>query len=426
MGPRNGLRRLLRLALGTAVLVLVIGNAGIASAQDSTRKAMAMREKVYEKLSRAQEAAEAENWEKAFDYLDDVEKMKDLDPNEKAQLYTAYGYTYFAQENYAESIGAYERVLLQENLPEALRTSTLYTLGQLHFHLEHYEKAAGHLENWLTVAANPGPQPYVLLGQAYYQLGRPRDAVESIRQAVAAAEQRGQPVQENWYALLRVIYFELGEYENLLEVLEILVTRFPAKEYWVHLSSAYGEMGDTVRQLAAYEMAYAQGYLETGPEIVLLCQLLLQAEVPYRAGGLLDQALSAGVVEGTAANWRLLSQAWILAQEHSAAIEALTKAAELSDDGELNARIAQSYANLGDWEKSVEAAREALDKGVDNPQELQILQGMALFELGRFDEARTAFSAAQRLPKGRDTATRWLVYVESEKRRLVELGLQPE
>ena len=154
----------------TTILVLAIclqcGNAWAAP------KTKAMREIVYEKLSRAQEATEAEDWARAYDQLGRVERMKDLAPHEKAQLYTAYGYTYFSQEKYAESTASYEKVLEQEDLADAMRTSTLYTLGQLHFHLENFEKAVGYLDQWLEVADNPGPDPFILKGQALYQMGR--------------------------------------------------------------------------------------------------------------------------------------------------------------------------------------------------------------------------------------------------------------
>ena len=408
-------------ALLLCVLVGLWPGAGAAQ----TRKTVAMREKVYAKLSKAQEATEAQDWKAAFDNLADVERMKDLSPNEKAQLFTAYGYTYFAQEKYAESAASYEKVLEQEELPEAMRLSTIYTLGQLHFHLEHYQQAADYLQDWLKLASNPGPEPYILLGQAYYQLGKLEQAAGPVQQAIDIARERGARVQENWYALLRVIYFETKNYPRLLEVLEILVRDYPAKEYWLHLSSAYGEMGDTGRQLAAYDMAYQQGFLKRGNEIVLLAQLLLQAEVPYRAGTLLQQGLDDGTIEGTAANWRLLSQAWIMAQEHQKAIASLKKAAELSDDGELHARIAQSYANLGAWQESADAAQAALDRGVAKPGELHLMRGMAFFELGRYDEAKKAFGKAQNSEESRGVAVRWLAFVEREQDRLRQLGINP-
>ncbi len=426
---RGSLARIRAAAIALAALLALLaltGGAGLVTAQESSRKTMAMREKVYAKLSRAQTAVEAEDWDEAFDKLDDVAKMKDLAPHEKAQLYTAYGYAYFSRQMYPESVEAYRKVLQQEDLPEALAAGTRYTLAQLWFHLENYAEAAGQLETWLVAATNPGPEAHVMLGQAYYQLGRLDDAVVQVRRAIEIADARGQPIRENWYSLLRAFYHEQGDHPRLLEVLEALVTRFPRKEYWLHLASTYGEMGDQSRQLAAYEAAFAQGFLTSGSERLLLAQLLLQAEVPYRAGVILARGLDDGLIESDARNWRLLSQAWTMAREPRRAIEALEKAAALSDDGELHARIAQSHADLGEWEQAVAAARTALDRGVRNPHELRIMTGMALFELGRLDEATEAFAQARRSPGGRKTASQWIAYIEREKERLRELEISLE
>jgi len=392
-----------------------------ASAQAQTKT---LRQQVYERLTNAQEATEAGDYERAFDELEKLDRIKDLQPHELAQIHTAYGYLHFSRENYAEAAASYETVLAQPDLAEAMRTTTLFTLGQLLFHLERYDQALKHLDDWLAVAENPGPEPYILKGQALYQLDRLSEAAAPVMQAIAIAEQRDRTVQESWYGLLRVIYFETEDYENLLDVLEILVTRFPSREYWLHLAGAFGEMGDDRRQLAAFEMAHELGYLRGSTELVMLAQLYLQAEAPYRAGVLLQEGLDNGEVDGTAANWRLLSQAWILAQEHEQAIASLKTAAGLSDDGELDARIAQTYANMGDWEPSVAAAATALEKGVDGPQELHMLRGMGFFELGRFSEARDAFARAIGFEEGRETASRWLAYVEREEKRLRDLGLR--
>ena len=409
-------RRFIKPLFVTLLLLLLAGT--------SVAAGPTMRQKVYEKLSRAQEAVEAQDFEKAYDLLGDVENYKDLSPNEAAQLYNAFGYTYFNQERYADAAGAYEKVLQQEELAPVMRTGTLYTLGQLHFHLENYDKALQNLQEWLQVAENPGPEAYILIGQAHYQLGQVAEAAAPVRKAIEVAKERGREPLENWYALLRVIYFETKDYEKLLDVLETLVTNWPAKEYWLHLSSAYGEMGDSGKQLAAYEMAYEQGYLQRSAELVLLAQLLLQADVPYRAGVILQEGLDSGQIESTAANWRLLSQAWILAQEHEDAIASLQKAAQMTDDGELFARIAQSHANLGQWEKAAEVAAVAIAKGVDDPQDLHMLRGMAFYELSRFEEAKQAFGQAAKADATRNTATKWLAYVEREEERLQELGVQ--
>ncbi|PID79699.1 hypothetical protein CSB20_09315 [bacterium DOLZORAL124_64_63] len=410
-------RRFAHILIVAVLMLMLMLTTGTALAGGPT-----IRQKVYEKLSRAQEAVEAQEYDKANRLLEDVAKYKDLSPNETAQLYNAFGYTYFNQERYADAAQAYEKVLQQEDLAPVMRTGTLYTLGQLHFHLENYDKALSFLQDWLAVAENPSPEAYILVGQAHYQLGQLAEAAAPVHKAIAVARERGREPQENWYALLRVIYFDTKEYDKLLDVLETLVTHWPAKEYWLHLSGAYGEMGDTDKQLAAYEMAHQQGYLQRSSELVLLAQLLLQAEVPYRAGVILQEGLDSGAIDSTATNWRLLSQAWILAQEHEAAIASLRKAAQMGDDSELYARIAQSHANLGQWEQAAEVAATAIAKGVDDSQNMHMLRGMAFYELNRFDQAKLAFAEAAKADATRNTATKWLSYVEREEARLKDLG----
>ncbi len=410
--------------MGTTIRILAaVGLALLLAGADVRAQGTpAVRERVYRQLAEAQAAVEAEDWDKAFDRLGDVEKIRDLEPYERAQLWTAYGYAHYARGDYDESVAAYEKVLALPDLPAALTASTRYTLAQLSFQREDYAAAAMRLEQWLDAAENPGPEPWALLGQAYYQLGRVADAVAPVERAVAVAEERGRQPRETWYVLLRVFFHELGDRARLLETLEILVTRFPSEEYWLHLAAAYGEAGDETRRLAAYEAAFAQGYLDDGRQRLLLAQLRLQADLPWSAAELLSETLESGSLDDDPRHWRLLSQAWTAAHEHERAVTALQRAAALSDDGELDARLAQSHALLDAWDDAVAAARSALDKGVEDAHEMHLLIGMALYELGRGEEARAAFAEARRSEAGRAAAVRWLEHIEREDARRREMA----
>ena len=68
----------------------------------------------------------------------------------------------------------------------------------------------------------------------------------------------------------------------------------------------------------------------------------------------------------------------------------------------------------GDWDGVVDSCRRALDKGgLENPGEVWILQGVALAELRRFDEAIEAFESAKREGSEniRRNANAWIGYV---------------
>ena len=147
-----------------------------AYAQDSggseqkTRKTPAMTEKVYTKLTEAQELIEAKQINQGLAKLGELRAMKNLNEYELAQMWNYYAYTYFTMERYKDAIKAYENVLAQPNLPEALETSTMYTLAQLYFTIEDYRKAVQIIEKWFTLVPEPNETAYMLLGQGYYQL----------------------------------------------------------------------------------------------------------------------------------------------------------------------------------------------------------------------------------------------------------------
>jgi tetratricopeptide (TPR) repeat protein len=421
-----------------ALMLALLGNAALAQrgggdGEKETKETPAMREKVYTLLSEAQTLLEEENDSAgALQKLGQLQKMRDLNSYELAQMWTFYGYLYFNQENYEGAKRAYENVMAQDP-PDAMAVQTLYALGQLSFVTENYDDAVKYLRQWFERAENPGPEPYVLLCQGIYQQGtsregaaakeKYREAIEPCQTAVRLARERGKPVRENWWLLLRTFYYELGEFDNMLEVLEELLVAYPKKEYWLQLSGVYGELEQERNQLAAYEVAYRQGFLTRGSELITLSQLLMQAQVPYRGAKILEEGIEAGLVESDLKNNRLLAQAWMLAAEDERAIQPLTRAASQSSDGELDYRLAQTYFNLDRNEDAVEALERALEKGgLRREDSVQVLLGMSLYNLERYDDAKAAFRAARGDSRSRKLANQWISHVTQEQEREAQLA----
>jgi tetratricopeptide (TPR) repeat protein len=412
-----------RSAPGAAAIIAVL----LAAAAPAAAQSPTMRERVYEHLSRAQAAAEAGDFAKAQEHLQDVEKAKDLSPYETAQLHTAYGFLEYSRENHAEAVRHYEKALQQEGLPPAMIQLTLYTLAQLRFVVEDYAGAAKGLETWLASAESPGPEPHVLLAQAYYKLERWEDALGSLRNAVRIAESGGRPIQESWYLLMRVLHYELGDWKSVAQVLETLIARFPKREYWIQLAAAYGELEDSGNRLASYDAAYLQGLLDRDADLIVYAQLLVQAGAPYRGAVVLRKAMDDGLVERTERTLRLLSEMWSAAREEERAIETLTAVAELARDGEADARIAQLRLDRREPDLAAQAARRALEKGVEDRGPVRLVLGMAHFQQGRHEEAKAAFRQAMESAESRTAAAEWIAYIEREQERLrqLEASAQP-
>jgi tetratricopeptide (TPR) repeat protein len=398
--------------------------------EKQTRQVSGISEKTYRKFAEAQELMEADDYNGALKILDEVKAKKNLSSTEAIQLYSFYGVLYFSQERYKESITAFEAMLKQEDLEDRQRTETLYTLAQLHFTIEDYQRAVDIMNQWLSAVENPGPAPFILLASAYYQLERYNDMIEPIEKAMAIARERDKPVKEQWYLLLRVAYYELYDstkdkkhLTKVKDILEILVVNWPKKEYWTMLSGLYGELNDDRRQVAAYESAYDQGFLVKGTELVSLTQLLLQAEAAFKAARILEKGFADGIVEKDEGNLRLLSQAWQVAAEYDKAIPPLKQAASISNDGELDVRLANSYLNLGRYEECAASARSALDKGgLKSLAGAYELQGMCLFEQSDFEDSKSAFRQAAKDEKIVKRARNWINFIESEQARIAQLN----
>ncbi|NNC55526.1 MAG: tetratricopeptide repeat protein, partial [Pseudomonadales bacterium] len=331
------------LAFSLPVTVQTVGAQESEQPERKTRKTPAMREKIYKQLSEAQVAAEADNYQGASAILNKLAGDDSLNSYEKAQMYNFFAFIYYSQDRYGDAVRAYENVLAQPDLPEGLENGTIYSLAQLYFQSENYPKSIEYMERWFQVANNPGPDPYVIVAQAYYQLKEYRKALPNIENAMRIARQQGKTVKENWLLLQRLFYYELNDFTKSEQVLKELIRLYPKKVYYTQLSATYHELGDDKKQLAALELAYLQGMLTEGRELLNLSQLYLANGVPYKGATILQQAVDNNVVEIKESNLRLLSQSWFMAGEYEKAIPPLQRAAQISNDGDLYIRLAQSY-----------------------------------------------------------------------------------
>ncbi|MCZ6665773.1 MAG: tetratricopeptide repeat protein [Gammaproteobacteria bacterium] len=388
------------------------------TAPQKTKKTVAMSQPVYEGLQKAQELIEANQYADGLARLKKLRETSDLSVYETAQIWNLTGYAYYLQENYPRAVKSYENVIAQGDLPEAMVQSTLKTLSQLYFTIENYEKALATVDRLIVVVSAPSPDVYMLKGQAHFQLQQYRQALAPIKTAIDKYRGQGRKPRENWLLLLRVCYYELSDFQNMIAILKQLIVLYPKQTYVLTLAGVYSELGDTKKQLALTEALYDAGLIKGTHHLVNLANLYLVHNVPYKAAKILQREVDGGRVESTERNLRLLSQAWYQAREDEKAIPPLARAAGMSDKGELFVRLAQSYINLDRWPEAADAVRKGLSKGgVKRSDIANIMLGMALFNQRHLALARAAFKLASTDKRSTKAARQWLAYVNSELER---------
>lgn len=386
-----------------------------------TRRTPALRNKVYEKLAEAQTAAEAKDFNTAAKVLDGMIAgggKKALNSYELANVYNLYAFIYYSREDYANALKSYEKVVAQADIPLAMEVNTKFTIAQLYFVQEQWQKGINALLAWFKVTESPNANAYVLLSQGYYQVKDYDKALFNVEKAISMYKAKDKLPKEQWYNLARFLYFEKDDVNKTVDVLEELLKYYPKKQYWVQVSHMYGEQKKESEQLAAMETAYVQGMLDKGTEQVTMAYLYLNAEVPYKAAKVMDKGLKNESIDGKSKNWEITGSAWRQAQEIDKAIPAMEQAAAKSDQGELYTRLGNVYLDGDQFKKAITAINKGLSRGgVKRPDTARLVLGMAYFNNKQYDKAREAFVAAGRDERSEKYAGQWIQYMDSELAR---------
>ena len=407
------------------------GMAFAAEEKKQTRRVPTMTEATYKKLAQAQEFIDAEDYQGGLNALNNMlDRRRRYNGNELGHIYNMVAFVYYAVDRYDQAIIAYEQVLAQgDQISEGMETQVINSLAQLHYSEENFNEALRYMQLWLDQADNPSPEPHIFMAQIYYRMDDFPKSIIHVEKAINIAQERGTEVKENWWGLLKYLYFEEDNWAKVLDILEILVRDFPKREYWVQLGQVYGQEGYESKQVYAYEAAHVAGYLDRESDMRNYAGLLMQSTVPYRAAKWLQEAMDEGIVKDTSENLQSLGQAYQMAQEVDSAIPVFEKAGTKSDDGKILARLATLYLEKDEYKKCTDSAESALEKGgLRKPYSTEVIHGMCLFNRDRLTQARRVFVEARanaRRAKDRSVermCSRWVTHIDSQKKRRAVLA----
>ncbi|MGO2011958.1 MAG: tetratricopeptide repeat protein [Pseudoalteromonas sp.] len=403
-----------------SVISLVPGAnvAKVFAEEQQTVRVPALREKVYSQLARAQKLADDGDVKAGLAALDSInERSSSMNDYEIAMMHNFYGFIYYNENDLPKAIESFENVVGVDAIPETLRLSTTFSLAQLAMANGDYDKVIKYLAQWDKINTKPKTDAYyVLKSQAYYQKKEYQQGVDNINQAIAQADREGRVPKENWLVLQRAMYYSLNQPKEVVKVLERMVKLFNKPEYWVQLSGMYGETGQEERQLAVLEAAYQQGFLKSKSDLNQLSQVYLFNGLAFKAASVMEQGIDSGVIEDTAKNYAFIAEAMVQAKEDSKSIVYFTKAAEESNHGKFEQRLAEIYVNLEKYDEAADAARKALNKGsLEFESNAYVALGMAQYNLQNFDASILAFEQAEKHKKSQRLASQWIKYVKREK-----------
>jgi tetratricopeptide (TPR) repeat protein len=391
------------------------------------KKTYAMSMNIFKRMEKANLLVEEENFQEALIQLQELLTVRSS-KYEKAQIHSLIGLIHYRNSDQNSALASFIRVLESKGaMPLALHQQTLKTLTQLAMVTEDYGQARSFCEQLIAISEQPDQLDYALLAQSNYKLEDWDSALSAAINGRKTAYQQQKQPDENLLLLLNAVYYERQEMQQMPAVLEEIIKYYPKTSYLLYLASIYGQLERADKQLVLMESLYEDGRIVKGAQLRNLVSLYMSEKAPYKGALVLQKALDSGKLEYDSKNWVLLAQAWRMAAQRTEAMEAITQAAALSEDGKNYLQAAYMHFDLAQWKKTEHALMLGFDKGLDNKTsgEAWLLLGMTRFKMKEFDAAIDACEKAKKYNKSAKHAEQWISYIANEKTKIETMqGLQ--
>ena len=370
------------------------------------------------RLNEALEQLNAQHYPEARAALEPL-NLDHLSPYDRGRAEQLFAVIDLRQGHYGPAREHLVKAIASEGLNDQEVSQVNYQIAQLFMAEDKWREGAEALTQWFATAEKPNSAAYYLLAVAYYQLGDHEAALEPAEKAIEIAG--GRP-QESWLQLLLGIRLERGEYRSAIPLLKQLIEAAPAnKTYWLQLAASDAQAGSSEDAGVTLQLAYYAGLLTEAQDVQRLTEILMQNAIPYRAAQILGQALDQGLIKSDEKSEELLANYLVAAQEYEKAIQPLRRAAELSESGDLYARVAEIYVQREDWGNATEVLRLAFAKGnFKKPGKAEILMGLSLYKQKKVGDARSWFERARKQAASREEADAWLKHIEEESRSVTK------
>ena len=364
------------------------------------------------RLNEAIEFLNAEKFADAKAVLLKLNRDK-LSPYELSRVEQMFASISNAENDYEGARKHLEGAVASGGLNDEEIQQARFQIAQLYIVQERWQEGLNSLKQWFTTATNPNSSAFYLLAVCYYQVNDHKAALTPAQKAVDMAESP----QTSWLELLLALRLENEQYQEAVPLLERLIGQHPErKTYWVQLSGVQRQLEHYEYSLAALQVAYYGGLIESESDLRTLTELQVFRDIPVRGAKLLEKLMTDKKLPSDEKTNDRLSQAWTAAREYEKAIPPLEKAAGFNPKGDLFVRAAQLRIQLEDWEGASAALRRALEKGgLRDTGGTQLLMGISLYNQKKNNEALTWFERARNDAKVRNQAEGWIRHIKQDQ-----------
>lgn len=363
----------------------------------------------YQLLMQAYKFIEAEQYTAAHSHLLAAKEQVGSD-YARALVSHNLGQVELQRERYAKALTYLRDAYEMKALPDDQNINLIRTLAQLNCMEEKWKVCTVHLEYWMHQTSDSVKgEDYLLLAQAYSQLEKWSKVITPISSAIASRK----VAPESWYQLKVVAHIRLEQWRAAVREQKRMISHYADKPgHWRQLVSMHLQVKDQKKALADQRIAYERGLLRKAGDYRLLAQMMLQAQIPFYAGEVIQAGLDRGDLKRNKKNLQLLSRCWVQARESKKAAAVLAQLNKVAPSNQNLTQLAQVQIELQDWRAAEKTLQMALKRSQGKQTRLQLLLGITRVKLKHYDQARQALAAASADKRLKSAVDGWMRYLD--------------
>jgi hypothetical protein len=272
-------------------------------------------------------------------------------------------------------------------------------LVSAHYQQKDYQQAIKHGTD-LIKSGGASETVYTTVGQSYYLTNKFNDAVKLFEGLVSADEKAGRKPDRRQLSLLQDAYTKAGNADAAQATLEKLVRYHPDPQTWmVLLYEVKKERLDPRQRVQLYRLMDATSNLKHAMDITAYSDAATSLGLYAEANKALEIGKKLNVF--TAADEASRAERYLASNKKAgdaarAELAQLEAEARSAPTGNEYTALAMQQFSFGDYAKAVEAAKAAVAKGgLKNPDDAQVLLGIAQLKAGQKADAKKTFGAVK-------------------------------
>jgi len=396
-----------------AIGLLGLSSAALAQGEDACAPRK-LTKKLEKPMNEVQQARQHKDWSAMLANAQALEQV-DVEKSEydKFWIHELKGVANANLKQYPAAITDLDAALNSPCMSEADKPTRIKLLMQLSYQSKDYPKVIEYGKK-AQAGGSTDPEVGIYMGNAYYIQNDFENTRTVMNDTINKLEASGQTPDEPTYRILQSACLQLKDNECVVAQIEKLVAHYPKPKYWLDMTDALLRASKSDKELLnILRLADGVDIMSEGGQYIEMAQLAMAQGLPGEAQMVLEKGQQKGAFSQQRDKdhaTRLLADAKTAVTLDKSTLDKQDASARAKPTGDSDVKLGAAYMSYGQNDKAIEAIQRGLGKGgVKNPDEANLLLGIAYLRSNNKPEATKAFQAVNKDPGMQRIAKMWLL-----------------